>query len=245
VNEVEQPVRPEPERRIRHPLHRCLLAECTGTFVLTTVAAGGDVIDVVSGGQIGHVGKYLASGLILTGLIYSLSGMSGAHFNPAVTLAFALRGSFPWGRAAAYWLSQLVGAILAGGLLAAFFSVANLAKGASAPTLLSPLGMTLWEAVLAFILVSVILATTDERAVVGKNAAIAIGFTIAVLGLFSSPVSGASMNPARSLGPMIVAFSFDRWWCYVLGPLLGAIVAAGVVRLIHGQSAENAALPGE
>jgi aquaporin Z len=242
VNEVEKPVRAE--WQAQYSLYRCLLAECIGTFVLTAVAAGGDVIDVVSGGQIGHVGKYLASGLILTGLIYTFSGISGAHFNPAVTLAFALRGALPLGRAAGYWLAQLVGATLAGGLLGAFFSVANLAKASSSPTLLSPLAMMLWEAVLTFILLLVILGTTDEKAVVGKNAAIAIGFTIAVLGLFSSPVSGASMNPARSLGPMIVAFSFNRWWCYVLGPLLGATLVAGLGPLIHGAPSKNEPSPG-
>jgi len=215
-------------------LAQCLVAESVGTFILTLVAAGADVLDAVTAGDIGHVARYLAPGLVLVALIFSLSGISGAHINPAVTLAFVVRGVFPIGRALAFWASQFAGAIIAGlALFALFGPVAQ--HGATRITIgLSPLAGAATEMVLTAILVLVILGTSEQPAVVGKNAAIAVGFTVAALGLFASPISGASMNPARSLGPAIATLQFTDWWLYVVGPLVGALVATGLVFAIYG-----------
>lgn len=218
----------------RPPLASRLLAEMTGTFVLTFVAAGGDVIDAVSGHEIGHVARYLAPGLTVLALIYAMSGISGAHINPAVTLAFLVRRSFPVGRALLYWLVQVAGAVAAALLLRVFFA-GEISHGITRPGPgISALFAAGWECVLTVILVLVILGTSEQEAVVGKNAAIAVGFTVALCGLFSSPISGASMNPARSLGPAIATLDFSSSWVYVLGPIVGACLAAGLVHLIYG-----------
>jgi aquaporin Z len=209
-------------------------AETAGTFVLTLVAAGADVLDAVTGGTIGHAARYLAPGLILVALIFAFSGISGAHFNPAVTLAFVARGVFPAGRAVAYVAFQFAGAVLAGGALAAVFGAAA-SHGATRMELpLSPAAGLATEAVLTAILVTIILGTSEERAIVGKNAALAVGFTVAACGLFASPISGASMNPARSFGPMLATLTFTDWWIYIAGPCVGALFAVGIVQLVYG-----------
>ncbi len=213
---------------------QCLAAEAVGTFVLTLVAAGADVVDAATGGGIGHGARYLAPGLVLIALIFSLSGVSGAHINPAVTLAFVVRGVFPIRRAFAYVVSQFAGAVAAGAALLGVFG--PLARhGVSRMTLpLAPAAGAASEALLTAILVFVILGTSEQKAVVGKNAAIAVGFTVAALGLFASPVSGASMNPARSLGPAIATLSFENWWLYLAGPIAGALIGCGIVNVIYG-----------
>jgi aquaporin Z len=211
-----------------------LTAETVGTFILTLVSAGADVIDAASGGGIGHVGRYLAPGFVLVALIFSLGGVSGAHINPAVTLAFVVRGVFPIRRAFAYWGCQLAGGSLAGlALVAVFGSLAH--HGVSHMTLaLSPITGAAAEAMLTAILVLIILGTSEEKAIVGKNAALAVGFTVTALGLFASPLSGASMNPARSLGPAIATLTFTDWWLYVVGPIAGALIATGIVQVLYG-----------
>lgn len=228
-------------------LSRRLGAEALGTFILTFVAAGADVVEATSEHQIGHDARYLAPGLVVIALIYALSGISGAHINPAVTLAFVVRRCFPVGRALLYWLVQLLGALAAAALLGAFFGPGIAAAVNHPGPMVAAGGAAVWEAALTFILVVVILGTAQEKPIVGKNAALAVGFTVAACGLFSSPVSGASMNPARSLGPMIASGSLENWWVYVAGPFAGALLAAAVVRLVHGppKSSEQAAAQGE
>ena len=220
-------------------LAQCLAAEAAGTFVLTLVAAGADVVDAATGGGIGHPARYLAPGLVLVALIFSLSGVSGAHINPAVTFAFVVRGVFPVPRAFAYVVTQFAGAVAAGAALLIVFG--PLARhGVSRMELpLAPAVGAGSEAVLTAILVLVILGTSEQKAVVGKNAAIAVGFTVAALGLFASPVSGASMNPARSLGPAIATLSFENWWLYLVGPITGALIGCGIVHLIYGAPTPN------
>jgi aquaporin Z len=215
-------------------LAQCLAAEAVGTFVLTLVAAGADVVDAATSGAIGHPARYLAPGLVLTALIFSLSGVSGAHINPAVTFAFALRRVFPIPRAFAYVVTQFAGAAAAGAALLVVFG--PLARhGVPRMSLpLAPVAGFAAECVLTAILVLVILGTSEQKAVVGKNAAIAVGFTVAGLGLFESPVSGASMNPARSLGPALATLSFENWWLYLAGPIVGAAIGCGIVLLIYG-----------
>lgn len=202
-----------------------LLAEFAGTFFLTFVAAGADVIDAGFGGEIGHVARYLAPGLLVLAMIYALSGISGAHINPAVTLGFVLRKCFPATMAVWYWIVQFAGAIAAAIVLRGFFGPLIM-RGANSPgptmTAAQALG---FETILTLLLVIVILATSEQKPVVGKNAALAVGFTVALCGLFASPVSGASMNPARSLGPAVVSGDLHFAWIYLAGPVIGACLA--------------------
>jgi len=214
-------------------LGRRLIAEGTGTFFLTLVGAGADVIDAVSGGTIGHIGRYLAPGFAVTAMIYSLSAVSGAHINPAVTLAFVLRRTFPIREALPYVAAQCMGAIAAALLLRGFYGAA-IASGVTHSHTGNALTAAAWETTLTALLVFVILSTVEEQASVGKNAALAIGFIVAACGLFSSPISGASMNPARSLGPALGAGDLGSLWAYLVGPLAGAAIAVVLAGFVHG-----------
>lgn len=210
------------------------LAEFIGTFLLVFVAAGADVIHALTAGEITQTSRYLAPGFLIAALIWSMSGVSGAHFNPAVTFAFLMRRTFPLARALLYWVAQLAGALSAATVLRLFFG-ALIARGASHPGPgISPAAAATWEGLLTFILLLVILGTGENEAVVGKNAALAVGLTVALTGLFSGPISGASMNPARSLGPQLVAGHTADMWIYVVGPLAGALVAVGLGAVLFG-----------
>lgn len=211
---------------------RRVLAEMIGTFSLTFIAAGGAVIAAVSQGGLGWTATAVAPGLLVTTMIYTLGPISGAHFNPVVTLAFAIRGNFPWSRVPPYWLAQLLGAILAAVLLSSLFSPADQA-GLTLPhySLIASLVM---ELVLTFFLVTVILATAANYKIVGHNAALAVGATIILDGLVGVPISGASMNPARSLGPALVTDQLSFVWIYLVGPFLGTLLAVGVAWLLRG-----------
>ncbi|MBV9277763.1 MAG: aquaporin [Candidatus Eremiobacteraeota bacterium] len=211
-----------------------------GTFLLTFTAAGADAVEFASNGTIGHVARYAAPGLVVMAMIWSLSGISGAHINPAVTLGFAARRCFPLHRIPGYLIAQLAGSIAAAALLYGIVG-SDIQHGATKPTppFTDPAAM-ITEIVLTFILVFTILATAEEEAVVGKNVALAVGGIVAMCGLAFSPLSGASMNPARSLGPAIVAGKFEHIWIYLIGPFVGALLAAGVVHLLLGSASFNA-----
>ena len=214
-------------------------AEFIGTFSLTFAAAGADAVEYATNGAIGHVARYIAPALVVMAMIWSLSGISGAHINPAVTLAFAARRCFPLFRIPGYLLAQFAGGIAAAALLYGLLGH-SIAHGANAPQPpFNDMQGLATEIVLSFILVFTILATAEEAAVVGKNAALAIGAIIAMCGLAFSPLSGASMNPARSLGPAIIAGNLQHVWLYLVGPLAGAVVAAVVVHLIFGSASES------
>jgi len=209
-------------------------AELLGTLLLVFVEAGANTVDGMTHGSIGHVARYLGDGLMVTAMIYALEGVSGAHINPCVTLAFALRRELGWSQALGYWSAQFAGAALGAGLLLAFFG-ASVRYGVTQPGPgISVLVAVAMEAALTFILIFVILSTVEEKAVVGKNGAIAIGFTVALCGLATSPVSGASMNPARSFGPALAGGEWSNLWLYFAGPAFGAVVAVIASALIHG-----------
>ncbi len=210
------------------------VAEFTGTFFLTLVAAGADVVETASHGELGHTSHYLAPGFVVAAMIWSISGVSGAHLNPAVTFAFVLRKTFPLSRAVVYWVVQFAGALAAAATLRGFFGDL-IRAGASAPGAgIADWAAVAWEAILTLLLLLVILGTAENEAVVGKNAALAVGLTVALCGLFSSPISGASMNPARSLGPQLVAGVTDHCWIYLLGPLLGVFASLGLGWVLFG-----------
>ncbi|HEY7975253.1 MAG TPA: aquaporin [Ktedonobacterales bacterium] len=217
-----------------------LLTESLGAFLLTLVAAGPSVISVATGVTISQPAAVVAPGLVVMALIYTVGDVSGAHFNPIVTLAFAVRQDFPWRRVPGYMLAQFVGAILAAGLLRALFgNVGHL--GATLPNpRTGDLAALVMEFVLTCLLVTVILGTAHADRLVGHNAALAVGATIALNGLFASPVSGASMNPARSFGPALVSGDLGSVWIYFVGPLAGALLATLIARALHGQTNDAA-----
>jgi aquaporin Z len=221
-----------------YPEARRLLAELLGTFMLTLVAAGGPVIAAAASASVDAPALVVAPGLLVMALIYTLGPLSGAHFNPAVTLAFTLRNNFPWRRLPGYWLAQLLGAVLAALLLRWLYgSVGHL--GATLPHHGTTASLTM-EAILTFLLITVILATATGHRSVGHNAALAVGATIALDGLFAAPISGASMNPARSFGPALVGGYLDTYWIYVAGPLAGALLAVGTAWLLRGAPSPQA-----
>jgi aquaporin Z len=211
---------------------RRLFSEMLGTFMLVLVAAGGGLLH--GKGQISLAAAVVAPGLMVMAIILFMGAVSGAHLNPVVSLAFALRGDFPWKRLPGYVLVQLVGATLACLFVYAVFgNVHHL--GATLP---GP-GYANWQALLMEValtgmLVSVILGTASAAQSVGAIAALGVGGYIALAGLWSAPVSGASMNPARSFGPALVSGSFGSYWVYVLGPLAGALLAVGSAYLLRG-----------
>jgi aquaporin Z len=228
---------PQPVDEIRNPdWPRRLTAEVFGTFALVFVAAGGDVMAKVSHDEVTAAARAVAPALMVMALIYSVGDRSGAHFNPAVTLAFALKRLVPPAWLAPYWAAQLVGAIVAAWVVRGLFGEA-IAAGVSAPKLVDARTALAVEAILTLLLASVILGTADRFRVVGPNAALAVGGTIALCGLIALPVEGASMNPARSFGPALVAGQLADLPVYVLGPVLGAIGAVLLTRFLHGEQA--------
>jgi len=213
-------------------LIRSLVAEMIGAFALVFAGCGAIVVNAKTG-QIGHLGVALSFGLVITVMIYALGHISGAHFNPAVTFAFALTRHFPWPRVAPYWAAQLVGAIVAALVLRA--SLGNIADlGATTPS--GSAGQSfLWELILTFFLMLVIAAVATDTLAVGEAAAIAIGATVGLDALFGGPISGASMNPARSLGPGLVSGELTSIWVYLLAPLAGAAIAAVTYQLLRSE----------
>lgn len=211
------------------PLRSALVAEFVGTFFLVFAGCGAIVVDSI-GHEITHVGVALVFGLVVAALVYALGHVSGAHFNPAVSIGFWALGEFPRSRVLPYILVQLSGAVAASGLLLALFGHAgNL--GVTAPSG-SPLVSLVLETVMTFLLVFVIFGSAVHGMAVKGFAGIAIGAAIALDALFGGPVSGASMNPARSLGPAIVAGAWSDQWVYVVGPIVGALFAVATFRVI-------------
>jgi len=240
------------EDTLRHrPLWIRLIIEYLGTALLVLVAAGSGVINqYVGGGPISRTAAVIAPGALVMALIYAWGPLSGLHINPAVTLAFAARRVFRPSYVAPYLVVQLAGAVTAALFLQLMFG--HVAAGGNYPVA-SAGGQWrsfVMEVVLTTILVSVILNTATGYRSIGHNAALAVGATIALLGLFASPISGASMNPFRSLGPDIVANDYTGWWVYAFAPPLGALVAVAIIGLVRGlptpeerEAAEGGALP--
>jgi aquaporin Z len=214
---------------------RRLFSEVLGTFLLVLAGAGGGVVNAVSNGQISRAAAVTAPGLTVLAVILFMGGISGAHLNPAVSIAFATRGNFPWQRVPGYIIAQLVGSTLAVLLLRAIFGNVGM-LGATEP---GP-GISDWQAVLVeFVLtaglVSTILGTASRAQNLGPISAFGVGAYIILAGLWSSPISGASMNPARSFGPDLVLWNFSSYWVYLVGPIAGALVAVGIAFILRGR----------
>jgi aquaporin Z len=211
---------------------RRLFSELLGTFMLVLVAAGGGMLHAE--GKITLASAVVAPGLMVMAIILFMGAVSGAHLNPAVSLAFALRGDFRWKRLPGYVIVQLIGAALACLFLDAVLGDVH-HLGATLPGA----GYADWQAllmevVLTAALVSVILGTASAAQNVGRVAALGVGGYIALAGLWSAPVSGTSMNPARSFGPALVSGDFSGYWVYVLGPIAGALIAVGCAYVLRG-----------
>jgi aquaporin Z len=226
------------KRNFDDPRHewRRLFAEVLGTFFLVLVGAGGGVVDSVSHGAIGRGAGVTAPGLMVMAIILFMGAVSGAHLNPAVTLGFALRGDFPWRRVPGYIIAELVGSTLAVLLLWAMFGKVG-SLGATEPGAgITDVQAMVMEMVLTVGLFSVILGTASRAQNLGPLSALGVGAYIILAGLWSSPISGASMNPARSFGPDLVLGNFDHYWVYLVGPLAGAAIAVGCAFVLRGHA---------
>jgi aquaporin Z len=215
---------------------RRLFSELLGTFFLVLVAVGGGMVNARFGGHAVPAGaRVVAPALMVTAIILFMGTVSGAHLNPAVSVAFALRGDFPWKRVPAYVVAQLLGAATATLVLWALIGK----QGSAGLTLpghgISTATAMWWELLLTTGLVSVILGTASGAQQIGPLAAIGVGSYIALAGLWGAPVSGASMNPARSLGPALVLGDWTAWWAYLAGPLAGGAIAAGFAYVLRGR----------
>ncbi len=208
-----------------------LAAEMFGTFVLVFAGTGAIVINEVSNGTVTHVGIALTFGLVVLTLIYALGEVSGAHFNPAVTLGFCLAGRFPLRSVPSYVIMQCAGALLASLLLRLLFPDAT-TLGATLPSG-SAFQSFVLEVVLTLFLMFVILSVSSGAKEKGIMAGVAVGAVIALEALFAGPICGASMNPARSLAPAVVVGRFDYLWLYLLAPSLGAALAILPCCCIH------------
>ena len=259
-SELKPPSEPEPHQAVRHAEvalrsigqpnsvagefdfwndryeGRRLFSELLGTFFLVLVAVGGGMVSARFGGNaVPYGAKVVSPALMVAAIILFMGTVSGAHLNPAVSIAFAARGDFPWKRVPAYVVAQFLGAIAATLLLWALIGK----QGSAGLTLPGP-GISattamLWEIVLTAGLVSVILGTASGAQQIGPIAAIGVGSYIALAGLWGSPVSGASMNPARSLGPALVKGDWTSWWAYLVGPIAGGLVAVGFAYVLRGR----------
>jgi aquaporin Z len=221
---------------------RRLFAELFGTFLLVLVGAGGAVVAATSHGAVSRGAAVVSPGLMVMAIILFMGAVSGAHLNPAVTIGFWLRGDFPRGRVVPYILVQLAGAVLACLFVDKVIGSAA-AVGATLPGAhVADWKAALIEGVLTIGLVSTILGTASRAQNVGTLSAVAVGGYIALAGLWSSPLTGASMNPARSFGPDLIRGDFAHYWPYVAGPLAGGLLAVAIAWILRGPGGDPGGL---
>jgi MIP family channel proteins len=217
----------------RPDLPRRAAAEGLAAFALVFAGCGAIVSDSVYGGALGTIGIGLVFGLVIMAMVYATGHLSGAHINPAVTIAFVLSRHFPRREAAGYIAAQLVGATAGALLLLAVWPDKPAALGATLPTVATGSALA-YEAVLTAILMFVIMAVATDARAVGAGAAIAIGGAVGLDAIFAGPVTGASMNPARSIGPALASGELGDLWIYVVGPIVGAACGAATYQLVRG-----------
>ena len=218
----------------RPDLTRRAAAEGLAAFALVFAGCGAIVADAVYEGTLGTIGVALAFGLVIMVMVYAIGHLSGAHINPAVTLAFTLTRHFPAREAGAFVVAQLTGAIAGALVLLAIWPDQPAELGATVPSVGAGSAVA-YELVLTAILMFVIMAVATDSRAMGAGAAVAIGGTIAMDALFGGPVTGASMNPARSLGPALVAGEWSEFWIYLIGPLAGASLGALAYQVVRGE----------
>jgi aquaporin Z len=209
-------------------------SELIGTFFLVIVAAGAPMMNQAFDGSVGRVAAVVAPGVMVMAMIMFMGKVSGAHFNPGVTVAFSLRGDFPWRRVPGYLIAQVIGAVAAVAVAQWIIGVSASYGGTYPAETSSPMAAFWMELILTFGLLSVILGTSSGAQNIGIIGAIGVGGYIALAGLWASPLSGASMNTWRSLGPDIVANDYSSIWVYIAGPFIGAALAVGFAYLLRG-----------
>lgn len=212
-------------------LRQQLAAEFVGTFMLVLAGCGAIVFNDISGGAIGHAGIAVTFGLIVMTGIYAVGDTSGAHFNPAVTLAFAVSGRFHKACVLPFWMAQLGGALLAAAILK-LYAPEHETLGATLPAM-DVWRVALLELILTWWLVVVILSVATGSKEKGLFAGIAIGATVALEAMFAGPITGASMNPARSIAPALLSGELQALWLYIVAPMLGAVLAVFTCKHIH------------
>ena len=218
----------------RPPLAAKLAAELLGTFFVTLVATSVDVLYYTGTGQVDYVSRWLARGFITAAMIYAFSEISGAHIDPAFSLGFAVRRAMPVVQMLYYWTAQFAGGFAAALLVFALWGH-SVVLGASHPgKQFTQVEAALVEIVLTFLVMIVILRTSEEEATVGKQAALAVGLTVAACGFFAGPISGASMNPARSIPPQVIGQAYSIVWIYAVAPCVGAVLAAMAMTFFTG-----------
>ena len=222
---------------VRPDLLRRSLAEALATFALVFAGCGAIVASSQYPGTLGNLGEAFVFGLVIMAMIYATGHLSGAHINPAVTLAFTLTRHFPSREAAGYICGQLLGASAGALVLLAVWPGQPANLGATTPSISTGSALVYETALTAFLMFVIMAVATDTRAV-GAGAAIAIGGTVGLDALFGGPVTGASMNPARSFGPALVSGEWRDFWIYVIGPILGAALGALAYQLVRGEQPE-------
>lgn len=225
-------------------LLRRAFAEALAAFALVFAGCGAIVTNAVSGGALGAVGVAATFGLVVMAMVYATGHLSGAHINPAVTIAFTLTRHFPPRDALAYVAAQLAGATAAAFVLLAAWPAAPAALGATVPSVGVETAL-LYEVVLTALLMFVIVAVATDTRAVGAAAALAIGGTVGLDALFGGPITGASMNPARSFGPALASGTWSDFWIYLAGPLVGAALGALAYQLVRGEHPRPAAVVAE
>ena len=221
---------------------RRLFSELLGTFFLVLAAAGGGMMGHAFPGVISHTAAVTAPALTVMAIILFMGKISGAHLNPAVSIAFALRRDFPWWRVPGYIIVQLAGATLAALFLRAVINVSAMYGSNYPASGYSDLAAFWMELILTLGLVSVILGTASGAQNVGVIGAFGVGAYIALAGLWGSPISGASMNPARTFGPDLASTTFTGYWVYIAGPIAGAAVAVVIAFILRGRGGDKSAL---
>ena len=209
------------------------ISEIIGTFALVFCGTGAMVINDFTGGTVTHVGVAITFGLIVMGMIYAFGDISGAHMNPAVTIGFAYAKKFPWKEVPAYVLAQLIGAFLASGILLYLFPESQ-TLGATLPGL-SALKVFILEIILSFFLMVVIINVSTGSKEIGVVAGIAIGSVVLLEAMFAGPITGASMNPARSIAPAVVSGNIADLWIYIFAPIIGCVLAVVSCKLVKDE----------